>query len=93
MLDFDHAAGLRTSDGRPASQFELAGADGVYHPAQAVLRGEQVVLSSAAVVAPVAARLGWHENAQPNLVNDAGLPAVPFRPLRPAATSTASAAQ
>lgn len=84
VLQFDHAAGLRTRDGQPPSHFELAGADGVYHPAQAVLRGEQVVLSSAVVAAPVAARFAWHEDAQPNLVNGAGLPAVPFRTLRPA---------
>ncbi|WP_432378213.1 sialate O-acetylesterase [Duganella sp. P38] len=84
-LSFDHAAGLRTRDGKPPSHFELAGADGVYHPAQATLRGEQVQLASAAVAAPVAARFAWHEDAQPNLINSAGLPAVPFRTQRPAA--------
>ena len=29
--------------------------------------------------APVAVRFGWHQLAEPNLANKAGLPASPFR--------------
>jgi sialate O-acetylesterase len=31
---------------------------------------------------PVLVRFGWHEEAEPNLVNGAGLPASPFRTRR-----------
>jgi sialate O-acetylesterase len=38
-----------------------------------------VIVSSPKVAAPAAVRFAWDEAAQPNLVNGAGLPAVPFR--------------
>jgi sialate O-acetylesterase len=41
------------------------------------------VVSSAAVSEPKAVRFAWHEAAQPNLFNRAGLPAVPFRTDKP----------
>jgi sialate O-acetylesterase len=43
-----------------------------------------VVVSSPSVPAPVAVRFAWDEAARPNLVNGAGLPALPFRSNRPA---------
>jgi len=36
-------------------------------------------VSSPEVAAPVAVRYGWADNPPVNLVNGAGLPAVPFR--------------
>lgn len=78
-LRFAHAHGLRSRDGHPLDHFALAGADRVFHPAQAKIEGDRVVLTSPAVSEPVAARFAWHETATPNLVNAAGLPAVPFR--------------
>jgi sialate O-acetylesterase len=38
-----------------------------------------VVVSATGVANPVAVRFGWHELAEPNLANAAGLPASPFR--------------
>ena len=70
---------LASRDGKPLTGFEIAGADGVFAPAEAVIRGNTVVVSNPKVAAPVAVRLGWSETAQPNLVNRAGLPAYPFR--------------
>lgn len=83
VLGFDHAAGLAARDGLPLSFFEIAGADGVYHRASATIRGQQIAVRSADVAAPVAARFAWDEAAQPNLVNGAGLPALPFRSQHP----------
>jgi len=37
------------------------------------------VVSSPEVEKPVAVRFGWHQLAEPNLMNEAGLPASPFR--------------
>ena len=78
-LSFAHAAGLKARDGKPLTEFEIAGEDGSFVPATATIDGEGVIVSSPAVPAPKAARFGWRSVAQPNLVNGAGLPASPFR--------------
>ena len=60
--------------------FEVAGADGKWAWADAVIDGDSAVLSSAEVTAPVKARYGWATNPEGcNLYNAAGLPASPFR--------------
>ena len=59
--------------------FEVAGADGVFHPATARIVGETVEVSSPAVAAPVSVRYGWANVPDCNLFNAAGLPASPFR--------------
>jgi polygalacturonase len=76
---FTHATGLRSRDGQALTGFELAGADQAFHPASAQLVGESVELRSPEVSKPVAVRFAWHERANPNLVNAAGLPARSFR--------------
>jgi len=38
-----------------------------------------VTVSGEGVSKPVAVRMGWHEEAEPNLSNKEGLPASPFR--------------
>jgi sialate O-acetylesterase len=82
VLTFDHADGLAARDGKPLTWFDIAGADGQYHAGDAIVRDGQVIVTSPQVAAPVAVRFGWDEAAQPNLVNRAGLPAVPFRSHR-----------
>jgi sialate O-acetylesterase len=79
-IHFSHATGLRTRGGSPtATGFELSGEDGVFHPAEARLDGETVILGAAAVPAPRAVRYAWVDYPEVNLYNGAGLPAVPFR--------------
>ena len=70
---------LAARDGKPLTDFEIAGADGVFVPAAAVVRDDTVTVSSRQVRNPSAVRFGWTETARPNLVNRAGLPAYPFR--------------
>ncbi|MFT4249606.1 MAG: sialate O-acetylesterase [Pseudomonas sp.] len=66
--------------GNEARGFALAGTDRVFHPAQARIEGDRVVVRSDAVPAPVAVRYGWSENpAEADLVNREGLPVSPFR--------------
>ena len=80
VVHFNNAGGgLASRDGKPLMDFEIAGADGVFMPAGAVIRGDTVVVSSPQVTAPAAVRFGWSETARPNLMNHAGLPAYPFR--------------
>ena len=83
MLRFDDAGGLRTSDGEAPTWFEIAGGDGHYVDASAVIEGDTVVVSSETVDEPVSARFAWHTRAELNLVNGAGLPAGAFRTHRP----------
>ncbi len=76
---FTHSAGMTARGGGAVKGFELAGADGKYAPAEARVEGGAIVLSSPAVPSPVSVRYGWADNPDCNLVNQAGLPASPFR--------------
>ena len=69
------------STGKPRfSGFEIAGADRVYHPATARLKGrESVVVSSPEVPDPVAVRYGWRNYHEGNLANSLGIPVPCFR--------------
>ncbi|MDA0934514.1 MAG: 9-O-acetylesterase [Planctomycetota bacterium] len=78
-VTFDHATGLSTRDGKAPSHFEVAGEDGVFHPATAAVDDEAVLVESAAVAAPAWVRYGWGEADEPNLQNAEGLPASSFR--------------
>lgn len=80
VVHFDNAGGgLAARGGGPLTDFEIAGADAKFVPAEASIRGRTVVVSSSLVAEPRAVRFAWRETARPNLVNRAGLPAYPFR--------------
>jgi sialate O-acetylesterase len=70
---------LRTNDGSFLQGFSIAGADRVFHWAVAVIEGNEVIVGSSKVAAPVAVRYAWADNPECNLYNSAGLPASPFR--------------
>jgi len=91
-VTFDNANGLRSRDGQPLTEFTVAGADGAFVPAEARIAAGQVIVSSPRVAAPKFVRFGWAEEAMPNLVNGADLPACPFRTddFPPAATVPAT---
>ncbi|MEO6279229.1 sialate O-acetylesterase [Roseateles sp.] len=81
-LRFDTTVGgLRTAHaGEPLRGFYVAGADRRWMPAEAQLDGDRIVLRSAAVPAPVAARYAWVNNAsEANVVGGDGLPLPPLR--------------
>jgi hypothetical protein len=65
--------------------FDLAGADGIFHPAQAVLEGGEIVVQADSVDSPRTVRYAWEDNPAATLFNTAGLPAAPF--LQPAVVS------
>jgi sialate O-acetylesterase len=93
LVRFSHTDGLLdTRDGKPPAEFEIAGADGSFMPAQAEIAGEFTVrVWSPAVPHPVAVRFAWRETARPNLINGAGLPAYPFRSNAPVWSGAAPA--
>jgi sialate O-acetylesterase len=78
-IAFDYAKGLKSRDEKPLSWFVIAGKDQKFHAAEATIDGDEVVIHSDKVSDPVAVRMGWSSIATPNLINEAGLPASPFR--------------
>lgn len=77
-LHFNYTGSGLVAAGGPLTHFEIAGEDQVYHPAEAVIDGETVLVSSPEVDLPVAVRYGWSNTAEPNLSNVEGLPASSF---------------
>lgn len=75
---FRHAEGLKAGD-YLVRGFEIAGADGKFVSATALISGSDVVVFSSQVAAPKWVRYAWSENLRANLVNGAGLPAPTFR--------------
>ena len=79
-VTFKHVhGGLVSRDRKPLTWFTIAGADKKFVPARAKIRKGSVVVWSDAVKKPVAVRFGWHQIAEPNLMNKDGLPASSFR--------------
>lgn len=72
---------LRPYNGKPLKGFTLAGKDGVFHPAEAVLNGgDQVVVTSEAVPQPTQVRYAWDVHPiEANLSTIDRLPASPFQ--------------
>lgn len=78
-LIFEHTEGGLVARGGALTGFAIAGSDGRFVPAKAVIDGSTVVVSAASVPEPVAVRYGWADSPECNLYNAAGLPASPFR--------------
>lgn len=79
-ISFTHTGkGLMSKDGKPLTWFSIAGEDGKYVPATAVIKQDKVIVSAKEVMAPVAVKFAFNEAAQPNLYNKDGLPALAFR--------------
>ena len=80
ILYFDHVGGgLIAASDEPLKGFAIAGADRKFVWADAKINGDNIVVSSGEVSAPVAVRYAWADNPVCNLYNEEGLPASPFR--------------
>jgi len=71
------ASGLKAD--QKIATCELAGVDQVFFPAKAIIQGNELMVQSDAVRAPIAIRYSWKPFAEGHLYNSAGLPAAPFR--------------
>ncbi len=71
--------GLTSYYNEPLTGFAIAGADHVWHWAEARIEDDTVVVSHPDVPEPLAVRYNWADNPQGNLYNKAYLPAWPFR--------------
>ncbi len=82
VLTFDDVGqGLRIRDGDKLDEFAIAGADRRWHWAQAKISGKnRIEVWSDTVPQPLAVRYAFNNNPKhPNLTNETGLPAGPFR--------------
>jgi sialate O-acetylesterase len=79
VLKFTHLGGGLVAKEGELKGFTVAGADKNFHPAQAKIVDETVVVTSPEVPQPVAVRYGWANVPEGNLFNRAELPATPFR--------------
>ena len=77
ILEFDFAEGLKASDSQTLRCFEVAGEDGCFVTAVAVIADDKVVLSSD-VESPEYVRYAWQPYTSANLVNGENLPASTF---------------
>lgn len=79
-LDFSHCeGGLVSKTPGAVPGFELAGPDGIFHPASARIEGGSLLLSCPAVPTPRRARYAWTSDPKVDLFNREGLPALAFR--------------
>lgn len=78
-ITFNHVGkGLMAKDAELIG-FTIAGDDKKFVPANATIKGNTVIVSSADIAKPVAVRFGFTNVANGNLFNKEGLPASPFR--------------
>lgn len=81
IVSFDtNSDRLITDEDAALNNFEIAGTDGIFHPATASISGSEVRVSSPRVPMPKNARYAWSDfpNPKPNLFNSTGIPASPF---------------
>lgn len=78
IIHFDYAAGLYLKPGVP-NEFLIAGKDRVFYPAEVKIKGDELIVYSKKVKAPVAVRYAWSNTTEASLFNAAGLPASSFR--------------
>jgi sialate O-acetylesterase len=82
-LSFAHrGGGLYSRDGGELREFQIAGEDGKFAPAQAIIDQETkatVFVWSKDVPTPKYVRYAWRNNPSVNFYNIDGLPASPFR--------------
>ena len=77
IVSFDYADGLHFKD-KITKQFEIAGADGTFYPAEASIKNNQVFVTSKKVPNPAKVRFAWGNTIQSDLFNKANLPASCF---------------
>ena len=78
-ISFRHVGGGLVAKGGRLKGFTIAGPDGAFVPAEAVIKGDKVRVSADGVSEVKAVRYGWANVPDVNLFNEEGLPASPFR--------------
>lgn len=86
VVRFDNARYGLTPQNEAVAGFELAGADGIFHPATGrIVTSKPIVeVTSPEVAEPTAVRYSFRNYAPGNLSNTLGMPVIPFRTDREA---------
>ena len=79
ILSFDHVGGGLVTKGEKLTGFTICGEDKKFVNADAIVQGDQVIVSGPGIEKPTQVRFGWANYPVVNLWNKAGLPASPFR--------------
>lgn len=79
QLFFDNVDSGFKKPSEELKEFEIAGDDQVFYPAETKIDGKTIVVSSSKVKNPTAVRFAWKAVPEPNLFNNENLPASPFR--------------
>jgi sialate O-acetylesterase len=79
VLTFDSIGKGLVIKGDKLTGFEIVDASGQTVWADALIKGNTIIVSAPGITKPVAVRYGWADNPACNLYNKDGLPAVPFR--------------
>ncbi|MEN2402515.1 sialate O-acetylesterase [Flavobacterium sp. MC2016-06] len=80
ILSFsDVGSGLIAKNNTPLKGFAIAGNDGKFVWADAVIEGDKIIVSNASIANPIKVRYAWADNPEgANLYNKENLPASPF---------------
>ncbi len=77
ILKFDYiGSGLQLIAG--PNNFEIAGRDGIFYEADAIINGDEIEVSSTSVAEPIQARYAWENWVEPTLYNLENLPSSSF---------------
>ena len=79
VVSFEHVKRWKIEGDAPIADFQVAGIDGSFKPAQVTIQGTDLVLSSPDVKRPRAARYLWNQTVTGRLFNENGLPLTAFR--------------
>gem|GEM_PF-122804 len=79
VINVENAPGGLVVKGKQVAELYMAGEDSVFHPAEAVVENDRMIVRSAAVKRPVAVRYGFSNAAIGNIFSKEGLPLGPFR--------------
>ena len=78
-VEFDNAAGLKTTDGEAPKAFWISDDQAKWVRADAKIEGSTIILNSSEVEKPLYVRYAFSGMPKVNLVNEFNLPAYPFR--------------
>ncbi len=79
VVSFDNIPNGITSWGEEITEFEIAGKDKHFYPAQAFVRSKSVIVSSPRVKEPVAVRYAFKDVPEVKLFSNEGIPVMSFR--------------
>lgn len=84
IITFSNAVTLKTNDGKPVRAFAVMDKPGFnrFRWANAEINGNKVILTCPEYDVITAVRYGWAGNPDVNLVNEHGLPALPFNMIK-----------